>query len=135
MSYADGRFQMSTSTGEELLRFANESLNRLEEAEQRIKDETKRWKLSPMDLKSYGRWYDSSRARDDMFAATDTAWAPWFVARSDDKRRMRLNVIRHLLKSIDYEEVPRAKVKLPKRQKAGGYKEPDYPYKYVPERR
>src|SRR5437667_3335373 len=66
--------------------------------EARIDDGRKTWKLSPMDLKSYGRWYDYSRARDDMFTATDTAWAPWYVARSDDKRRARLNVIRHLLK-------------------------------------
>src|SRR5437667_3182223 len=66
--------------------------------EGRIDDGRKIWKLSPMDLKSYGRWYDYSRARDDMFTATDTAWAPWYVARSDDKRRARLNVIRHLLK-------------------------------------
>jgi polyphosphate kinase 2 len=102
--------------------------------EGRIDDGRKTWKLSPMDLKSYGRWYDYSRARDDMFAATDTAWAPWYVARSDDKRRARLNVIRHLLQSIDYEELPHAKVKLPKRQERGGYREPDYPYKVVPEK-
>jgi polyphosphate kinase len=102
--------------------------------EGRIDDGRKTWKLSPMDLKSYGRWYDYSRARDDMFAATDTAWAPWYVARSDDKRRARLNVIRHLLQSIDYEELPHAKVKLPKRQERGGYREPDYPYKLVPEK-
>ena len=65
--------------------------------EERIKDGRKIWKLSPMDLKSYSRWHDYSRARDDMFAATDTAWAPWFVARSDDKRRARLNIITHIL--------------------------------------
>jgi hypothetical protein len=86
-----------------------------------------------MDLKSYSRWYDYSRARDDMLKATDTPWAPWYVVRSDDKRRMRLNVITHLLSRIPYEELPRDKVKLPDRQKAHGYKEPDYPYKYVPE--
>ena len=102
--------------------------------EGRIDDGRKTWKLSPMDLKSYGRWYDYSRARDDMFTATDTAWAPWYVARSDDKRRARLNVIRHLLQSIDYEELPHAKVKLPKRQERGGYRDPDYPYKVVPEK-
>jgi len=102
--------------------------------EGRIDDGRKTGKLSPMDLKSYGRWYDYSRARDDMFAATDTAWAPWYVARSDDKRRARLNVIRHLLQSIDYEELPHAKVKLPKRQERGGYRDPDYPYKVVPEK-
>ena len=102
--------------------------------EARIDDGRKIWKLSPMDLKSYSRWYDYSRARDAMFAATDTAWAPWFVARSDDKQRARLNIISHLLGSIKYKDVPREKVKLPKRQKAGDYREPDYPYKFVPER-
>ena len=101
--------------------------------EARIDDGRKIWKLSPMDLKSYSRWYDYSRARDDMFAATDTEWAPWHVARSDDKRRARLNIISHLLSQIPYKGVPREKVKLPKRQKAHGYKEPDYPYKFVPE--
>jgi polyphosphate kinase 2 len=102
--------------------------------EARIDDGRKIWKLSPMDLKSYSRWYDYSRARDAMFAATDTAWAPWFVARSDDKERARLNIISHLLGSIKYKDVPREKVKLPKRQKAGDYREPDYPYKFVAER-
>ena len=102
--------------------------------EARINDGRKTWKLSPMDLKSYSRWYDYSRARDDMFAATDSSWAPWFVARSDDKKRARLNVIRHLLNHIPYEEMPRSKVKLPKRQDPDGYKEPDYPFKFIPER-
>jgi len=102
--------------------------------EARIDDGRKIWKLSPMDLKSYSRWYDYSRARDEMFQATDTAWAPWFVAHSDDKNRARLNIITHLLGSIPYKNVPRPKIKLPKRQKPGGYKEPDYPYKMVPEK-
>jgi polyphosphate kinase len=101
--------------------------------EGRIHDGRKIWKLSPMDVLSYSRWYDYSRARDDMFAATDTAWAPWYVVNSNDKRRARLNIITHLLDHIKYKDAPREKVKLPKRQKAGGYKEPDYPYKYVPE--
>jgi polyphosphate kinase len=101
--------------------------------EARIDDPRKIWKLSPMDLKSYSRWYDYSRARDDMFKATDTAWAPWHVVRSNDKRRARLNVISHLLKQISYEKLPRDKPTLPKRQKAHGYVEPDYPYKLVPE--
>jgi polyphosphate kinase 2 (PPK2 family) len=100
--------------------------------EARIDDGRKIWKLSPMDLKSYSRWYDYSRARDEMFQATDTAWAPWFVAHSDDKQRARLNIITHFLSKIPYKEVPRQKVKLPKRQKRGGYKELDYPYKVVP---
>ena len=101
--------------------------------EARIDDPRKIWKLSPMDLKSYSRWYDYSRARDDMFKATDTTWAPWHVVRSNDKRRARLNVISHLLKKVPYEKLPRDKPTLPKRQKAQGYVEPDYPYKFVPE--
>jgi polyphosphate kinase 2 len=101
--------------------------------EGRIDDPRKIWKLSPMDLKSYSRWYDYSRARDDMFEATDTPWAPWHVVRSDDKRRARLNVIADLLSRIPYKELPREKPVLPKRQKPHGYEEPDYPYKFVPE--
>ncbi len=101
--------------------------------EGRIDDPRKIWKLSPMDLKSYSRWYDYSRARDDMFKATDTSWARWHAVRSDDKRQARLNVISHLLKQIPYRELPRDKPTLPKRQKAHGYVEPDYPYKLVPE--
>jgi polyphosphate kinase len=101
--------------------------------ESRIDDGRKIWKLSPMDLKSYSRWYDYSRARDDMFQATDTPWAPWYVIRSDDKKRARLNTITHLLHRIEYKEAPREKVKLPDRQKAHGYKDRDYPYKFVPE--
>jgi len=84
--------------------------------EARVDDGRKTWKLSPMDVKSYTRWDDYSKARDDMFATTDTAWAPWFVARSDDKKRARLNIIAHLLSRIPYEAPPRAKVKLPKRK-------------------
>jgi len=99
----------------------------------RIDDGRKIWKLSPMDLKSYSRWYDYSKARDEMFQATDTSWAPWHVARSDDKKRARLNIIKHLLSSIPYERAPRAKVKLPKRQKPGKYKERNYPFKFIPE--
>ncbi len=102
--------------------------------EDRIEDGRKIWKLSPMDVKSYSRWYEYSRARDDMFAASDTPWAPWYVVPSDDKRRARLNMISHMLSKIPYEDVPREKVKLPKRQKQDDYVEPDYPYKFVPER-
>jgi polyphosphate kinase 2 len=101
--------------------------------EARISDPRKIWKLSPMDLKSYGRWYDYSRARDDMFSATDTSWAPWHVVRSDDKRRARLNVISHFLQQAPHEKLPREKPVLPKRQKAHGYGEPGYPYKFVPD--
>ncbi|WP_295509587.1 polyphosphate kinase 2 [Accumulibacter sp.] len=101
--------------------------------EGRITDPRKRWKLSPMDLKSYSRWYDYSRARDAMFEATDSEWAPWFAARSNDKKRVRLNIIRHILKSIPYEVPKPAKITLPKRQSPGKYQESDHPVKYVPE--
>jgi polyphosphate kinase len=99
----------------------------------RIDDGRKIWKLSPMDVKSYDRWDDYTKARDEMFAATDTAWAPWYVARSEDKKRVRLNVISHILKKIPYKAPKAMKVKLPKR-KIGRYKTIDYPFKYVPER-
>ena len=79
----------------------------------RIDDGRKIWKLSPMDLKSYNRWDDYTRARDEMIAASNTPWAPWYVARSDDKKRARLNIITHLLSRVPYKEVPREKVKLP----------------------
>jgi polyphosphate kinase 2 len=102
--------------------------------EARIHDERKTWKLSQMDLDSYSRWYDYSRARDDMFAATDTDFARWFVAKSNNKKQVRLNIISHLLGSIPYEAAPRKKITLPKRQKAEGYIEPNYPYRFVPER-
>lgn len=101
--------------------------------EARINDGRKIWKLSPMDLKSYSRWYDYSRARDAMFKATDTPWAPWYVVRSDNKKRARLNTIAHLLTLIPYETLPREKVKLPKRQGPGDYVDPLYPSKFVPE--
>jgi polyphosphate kinase len=102
--------------------------------EARIHDGRKIWKLSPMDIESYRRWFDYSRARDEMFHATDTPWAPWYVVRSDDKRRARLNVIRHILSMIPYKELPRDEIELPKRQKPHGYREPDYPYKVVREK-
>ncbi len=102
--------------------------------EGRINDGRKIWKLSPMDLKSYSRWYDYSRARDEMFAATDSDWAPWYVVPSDDKQRARLNVITHLLSKVPYKAAPREKIKLPKRQKSGSYREPDYPFKIVEEK-
>src|SRR6516162_9008786 len=101
--------------------------------EARIDDGRKIWKLSDMDLKSYSRWYDYSRARDEMFLATDTSWAPWYVVHSDNKRRARLNVLTHILSKIPYEELPRAKVELPKRQHRGDYKDPDYPFRLIPE--
>jgi polyphosphate kinase 2 len=89
--------------------------------ESRIDDGRKLWKLSPMDIKSYDRWYDYSRARDQMFDASDTAWAPWYVIRSDDKKRARLNIISHLLSKIPYEEIKLDKIKLPKRSDKGAY--------------
>jgi len=101
--------------------------------EARIDDGRKIWKLSDMDLKSYSRWYDYSRARDEMFQASDTSWAPWYVVHSDNKRRARLNVLTHILSKIPYEELRRAKVELPKRQKRGDYKDPDYPFRLIPE--
>jgi len=101
--------------------------------EARIDDGRKTWKLSPMDVKSYDRWDDYTRARDEMFAATDSDFAPWFVARSEDKKRVRLNVISHLLEHIPYKTVPTRKVKLPKR-KLGRYKATEHPFRYVPER-
>jgi polyphosphate kinase 2 len=101
----------------------------------RIDDGRKIWKLSPMDLESYGRWDDYTRARDEMFEATDTAFAPWYVVRSDDKRKARLNCIRHLLSSIPYKDVTKAmrKVELPKR-KTGREPPSKYPFKFVPEK-
>ena len=95
-------------------------------------DMRKIWKLSPMDLEAQKRWYDYSRARDAMFAATDTVECPWYVVPSDDQRRARLNCITHFLSLIPYEEVPREPIKFPRRQAKGNYQEPDYPYRYVP---
>jgi polyphosphate kinase 2 len=102
--------------------------------EARIDDGRKTWKLTDMDLKSYSRWYDYSRARDEMLALTDTERAPWFVADSNNKRRARLNIISHLLSQIPYERQPAHKVTLPDRQKRGDYREPDYPWRVVPAR-
>ena len=102
--------------------------------ESRLDDGRKIWKLSPMDLLSYNRWYDYSRARDEMFEATDTDFAPWHVANSDDKRRARLNIISHLLSKVPYKKAPREKVKFPKRQKPGGYKESKHSFRFIKER-
>ena len=101
--------------------------------EDRIEDGRKIWKLSPMDLESHRRWYDYSRARDAMFAATDTTWSPWNVVYSENKMKARLNCIAHFLSQIPYEEVPREEVVLPARQSANGYVESEHPYKVVPE--
>jgi len=100
--------------------------------ESRINDPRKIWKLSAMDLKSYSRWYDYSRARDAMFATTDTAWAPWYIANADDKKRARLNIITHLLSQVPYKPFAHRDITLPKRQPPGGYREPDLPLRYIP---
>jgi polyphosphate kinase 2 len=100
----------------------------------RIDDGRKIWKLSPMDLKSYSMWYDYSRARDDMFKYTHSAWAPWIVADSNDKKRARLNIIRDLLSRVPYKEAPREKATLPKRRKDKGYREPAHVVERVKER-
>jgi len=107
----------------------NEQTRRLRS---RINDPRKTWKLSDMDLKSYSRWYDYSRARDAMFAASDTAWAPWYVAHTDDKKRGRLNIISHLLSQVPYKPPAHRDVTLPRRQSARGYQEPDLPLRHIP---
>ena len=101
------------------LEVSNEEQKRRFEA--RINDPLRQWKLSPMDLPSRSRWYDYSDARDVMLKATDTKFAPWYILRSDDKRRARLNCISHLLSMIPYQKVPREKVKLPSRSKKRAY--------------
>jgi len=98
----------------------------------RIHDPRKVWKLSDMDVESYGRWYDYSRARDAMFAASDTPWAPWNVAYTDSKRRGRLNIISHLLSQVPYEPLKTKDVKLPQRQAAGDYRPPALPPRFIP---
>ncbi len=99
----------------------------------RIKDTSKRWKLSPMDLESHRRWYDYSRARDAMLTATDTPQAPWFIVPSDDKKRARLNCIADILSRIPYEEIPYKVPKLPARQKPHGYQEPKVKHQMIPQ--
>lgn len=100
----------------------------------RIDDPRKIWKLTPMDLKSYDRWDDYTKARDEMFAKTDAPWAPWHVTISNDKKRARLNIISHLLSSIEYKELDTEKVKLPKRKIGKDYEEKNYPFKLIPEK-
>jgi polyphosphate kinase len=104
--------------------------------EARIKDPLRQWKLSPMDLESFGRWYEYSKARDNMLEATDSKHAPWYLVRSDDKRKARLNCISHLLSVIPYKKVPREKIKLPKRSEKHGYDDQKSVkgHKFVPER-
>jgi len=100
--------------------------------ESRLDDPRKIWKLSDLDLMSYSRWYDYSRARDDMLAVTDTTWAPWYIAHTDDKKRARLNIITHLLGQVPYEPTRRKTVTLPNRDEPVDYDEPDAPRRYIP---
>ncbi|HEU5297328.1 MAG TPA: polyphosphate kinase 2 [Burkholderiaceae bacterium] len=99
----------------------------------RVDDGRKLWKLSPMDIKSYTKWNDYTRARDDMIAATDTSHARWFMVRSDDKKRARLNLITHLLSRIPYRAPKREKIKLPKRKIDSSYRQPDFSKNFIPE--
>jgi polyphosphate kinase 2 len=108
---------------------ADEQTRRLQS---RIDDPRKIWKLSDLDMKSYSRWYDYSRARDDMFRTTATSWAPWYIAVTEDKKRGRLNIISHLLSSVPYRPLARPDVTLPKRQKADGYRKPNLPLHRIP---
>jgi polyphosphate kinase len=108
---------------------ADEQTRRLES---RINDPRKIWKLSQLDLESYSRWYDYARARDAMFVATDTEWAPWYIAHTDDKKRGRLNIISHLLSQVPYKRRAPLDIKLPKRQKADGYVDPNLALRYIP---
>lgn len=107
-----------------------------EEQERRLRDRVndgrKTWKLSPMDIKSFDRWDDYTVARDAMFEATDTSWAPWFVARSEDKKRVRLNIITHLLTQVPYEDIPLDPVEFPKR-KIGKVKPTHFSFRIIPE--
>ena len=108
---------------------ADEQTRRLES---RINDPRKIWKLSDLDLKSYSRWYDYARARDAMFSATDSSWAPWYLAHTDDKKRGRLNIISHLLSQVPYQPLAHRDVTLPKREKPGDYVDPNLPLRYIP---
>jgi len=100
----------------------------------RIEDPSKRWKLSPMDLESHHRWYDYSRARDAMLAATDTVASPWYILPSDDKKRARLSCIEHILRSIPHQEIPYTSPELPPRQKSKGYIEPKQTHRVIAQR-
>ncbi|HSN74836.1 MAG TPA: polyphosphate kinase 2, partial [Anaerolineae bacterium] len=134
LKYAPPVERAITNSGVILIKYWLEVRMDVQDERLRARDEDPRkiWKLTPMDMKSYTRWYDYSRARDAMFAATDTPDTPWYVVDANDKRRARLNCIAHLLSQVPYEEVPREPVKFPKRQAKGDYVEPDYPYRMVP---
>jgi polyphosphate kinase 2 (PPK2 family) len=100
----------------------------------RIDDPRKIWKLSDLDLMSYSRWFDYSRARDDMLKATDTSWAPWFIAHTDDKKRGRLNIISHLLSQVPYDPLPPRDVELPQRNSDPDYVEPNLALHHIQEK-
>ena len=119
----DSRRATSRGPASSLIKYWLEVSNEEQERrfEARIDDPLRQWKLSPMDLPSREKWYEYSRARDRMLEATDTKHAPWYILRSDDKKRARLNCISHLLSQIPYKKLPREKVKLPKRSKKGEY--------------
>jgi polyphosphate kinase 2 len=134
LKYAPAVERAITNSGVILIKYWLEVSMENQDLRLRARDQDARkiWKLTPMDMKSYSRWYDYSRARDAMFAATDTPENPWYVVDANDKRRARLNCITHLLSQVPYEEVPREPVKFPKRQAKGDYVEPDFPYRMVP---
>ena len=115
------KYWLNVSVQEQTRRLAN-----------RIDDPRKIWKLSPTDLKSYSRHYAYCRARDEMLAATDTAWAPWFVVDNNDKKRGRLNIITHLLSQVPYAPLPPSDVRMPRRPSPRGYVEPDLPLHRIP---
>src|SRR5262249_42636284 len=124
--------QAMVDSGIQLIKYwlevsADEQTRRLQS---RIDDPRKIWKLSELDLESYNHWDDYSRARDRMFAATDTAWAPWYIARTDDKKRGRLNIINHLLSQVPYEPLHRHRITLPDRVSPAS--EPELPLRYIP---
>ena len=115
------KYWLNVSVDEQTRRLAN-----------RITDPRKIWKLSPTDLKSYSRHYAYCRARDAMFEATDTPWAPWFVVDNNDKKRGRLNLITHLLSHIPYTPLPDRDITMPRKPTPRGYTEPDLPLRHIP---
>jgi polyphosphate kinase 2 len=136
LKYAPGVERAIINSGIYLIKYWLEVDMDVQDERLRARDEDPRkiWKLTPMDMRSYSHWYDYSRARDAMFAATDTPESPWYVVQANNKRQARLNLITHFLSQVPYEEVPREPIKFPKRQAKGNYKEPDYPWRYVPEK-
>ena len=135
LKYAPGVERAIIHSGVYLIKYWLEVDMDVQDERLRARDEDPRkiWKLTPMDMRSYSRWYDYSRARDAMFAATDTPDSPWYVVEANNKRQARLNLISHFLSQVPYEEVPRELIKFPKRQAKGDYKEPDYPYRIIPQ--